>query len=1282
MPDTIAYYNDNAEDFFSDTAGVDMADLHRRFLQAIPEGGRILDAGCGSGRDSKAFMGLQYRVRAFDASPELARKASEHIGQTVAVQTFDDVSEVACYDGVWACASLLHLPESGLPKALGHLWTALKPAGTLYLSFKLGEAERVHNGRHFTDATEARLNGWLAKLADVDTIEYWITPDQRPGRQEHWLNALVRRRHSPTAKLITGQPEHPFLPQLCASIAKADEIDLTVAFIKTSGLRLLLPDLQAALVPGDGGTRRAARVRIVTSDYLDVTDPDALRLLILLQELGAQVRVFETKGSSFHMKAYLFAHFSGDYRLHGTAFIGSSNISRQALTDGLEWNYRVDYPADDGFLEARNRFDEVFKHGQSVPLTDAWVDAYEARRVVPLRAIAPGSDELEIPPDPTPIQQDALEALAETREAGYRRGLVVLATGLGKTWLAAFDAKQMGARRVLFVAHREEILKQAAETFLRIRPGERVGLYVGKVRDVQVDILCASVQTLGRAAHLKRFSPQHFDYIVIDEFHHAAAPTYRQLLSYFAPQFLIGLTATPDRTDRSAILSLCDDNLVFSRNLFDGVAAGLLAPFHYYGIWDESVNYKAIPWRNGRFDPHELTNKLATLARARHALQKWREKGQSRTLAFCASIRHAQYMAEQFQKNGVAAAAVYSGSDMGRGDALADLADGKLQVIFSVDLFSEGVDLPAIDTVLMLRPTESKILFLQQLGRGLRCFPGKEKLVVLDFIGNHHSFLHKPQALGLAGASYRDLAEFARKVESQRLTLPAGCFINYDLSLIEFLKALDSQNAAQDFSALAAALGRRPSLTEFYLSGANLSRMRQQYGSWFAFLADMQALPDEENRLAAEFRPFLRELETTAMTRSYKMVLLEAFQELGGWIRPLPLAELAERSWQVLQRRRPLLADLPEAMRDGDGVSAPWQRYWRDNPVNAWIGGNVGEGEAHFFKFEDQEFEPSFQVAEADAATFSSLVQETVDFRLATYEARQASTPANNVIPFPVKKSSRIELPFFPDLKIACGHFRTASSEATEHRSLGSKHGRIDPARQFIARASGNSMNGGKNPIRDGDYLLLELVSPTNAGAITGSVVAIERQDESGDNQYLLRSVLKDGNGAYVLRANNPDYKDMNATDDMRTLARLKAVIDPLELAVGESFMREDIPGLFRQEFNPGNWHVGHVTLPDQHAHVLLVTLNKQGKAQDHRYLDHWIDPQHFHWQSQGATTPTNKRGQEIIEHEKRGIAVHLFIREHKLAGGKSAPFVYHGSVTYCSHTGSAPMSVVFEVQD
>jgi hypothetical protein len=222
-------------------------------------------------------------------------------------------------------------------------------------------------------------------------------------------------------------------------------------------------------------------------------------------------------------------------------------------------------------------------------------------------------------------------------------------------------------------------------------------------------------------------------------------------------------------------------------------------------------------------------------------------------------------------------------------------------------------------------------------------------------------------------------------------------------------------------------------------------------------------------------------------------------------------------------------------------------------------------------------------------------------------------------------------------------------------------------------------MDGGKNPVRDGDYLLLELMSPTRAGSITGTVVAIERQDESGDDQYLLRVVTKTSDGQYVLKANNPSYEDIPATDEMRTLARLRGVIDPLDLAVGQAFQREQIPALFGEEFNPGNWNVGHVTLNDR-AHVLLVTLNKQGKAEEHKYLDHWIDEHHFHWQSQNSTTPESKRGREIIEHERRGIAIHLFVRDGKLAGGKAAPFVYHGRATYKSHKGSAPMSVTFEV--
>ena len=292
-----------------------------------------------------------------------------------------------------------------------------------------------------------------------------------------------------------------------------------------------------------------------------------------------------------------------------------------------------------------------------------------------------------------------------------------------------------------------------------------------------------------------------------------------------------------------------------------------------------------------------------------------------------------------------------------------------------------------------------------------------------------------------------------------------------------------------------------------------------------------------------------------------------------------------------------------------------------------------------------------------------------------------ALATVSNVIPLRPKTTTLIELPFFPSLTIGYGHFRTGRTDAEEYRSIPPGYGQLDPTRHFVAQASGHSMDGGKNPIRDGDYLLLERVSATNAGSITGTVMAIERPDDSGDDyQYLLRVVTKSPAGAYLLKANNPDYADMPASDEMRTLARLKAILDPLDLLRGRSFSREAIPALFGESFNPGSWNVGHVVLNDKKVHVLLVTLNKQGKAQEQRYHDHWIDEDTFHWQSQNATTPTIKRGQEIIGHESMGIAIYLFVRDAKLLAGKAAPFVCHGKVSYQSHTGSSPMSVVFSV--
>jgi len=1085
-----------------------------------------------------------------------------------------------------------------------------------------------------------------------------------------------------THKLSTGGTD-PFLPKLVHEISHAHEIDISVSFIMSSGLKLLMPDLHSALKPTGESSRPPAQIRVLTCDYLDVTDIEACRLLMLLKEQGADVRVFEARETSFHMKAYIFARQHTEHGLSGTAFIGSSNISKQALRTGLEWNYRIEYPGDPGFLEARHRFNELFKHPHTVELTNEWIDAYDKRRLVMRRPVAPGSAEQEQDPPPVPstIQKQALDALMASREEGYRRGLVVLATGLGKTWLAAFDTQAMGARNVLFVAHREEILDQAAATFLRIRPQSRVGYYAGQQRDMDANILCASVQTLSKEAHLERFKPDHFDYIVVDEFHHAAAPTYRRLLKHFKPQFMLGLTATPDRSDQSDILSLCDDNLVFTCSLFEGIRSKLLTPFHYHGIFDESVNYTEIPWRNGRFEPEALSSKLATLGRARHALREWQRLKQQRTLAFCVSVKHADFMAAQFRKAGISAQAVYGGSELGRAEALEQLREGSLQVLFSVDLFNEGMDLPEIDTVMMLRPTESKILFLQQLGRGLRRAAGKDKLVVLDFIGNHKSFLNKPQALFEAGHTYSQLAQFARNVEAHRLSLPEGCFVNFDLQLIDFLKSLESPGLQQEFEALKDSLGRRPTLSEAYRAGMSISDVRKGFGSWFGMLRALNELDAAELALVNTHDKVLAELEVTSMNKSYKMVLLEAFQELDGWQHPPVLPVLAKQSWDVLLRRRLLLRDLPEQFPpQAEGHGADWVRYWRSNPVKAWIGDSSDGGA--LFALQDGRFESNTQVAATHIDSWTGLIQEVIDYRLAAYEARQTATPATNVVPFVKPTRLGTELPFFPNIKIACGHFKTGRADAEEYRVLGKGHGRLDPQRHFIACASGNSMNGGKNPIRDGDYLLLERISSTSAGSITGSVMAIERQDESGDNQYLLRVVLKDPKGGYILRANNPDYSDMDASDEMRTLARLKEVIDPLELAVGQAIARENIPGLFGTDFNPGNWNVGHVVLPDQKAHVLLITINKQGKAKEHRFADFWIDERTFHWQSQNATTPQSSKGKGIIEHARLGWSIHLFVREHKLSNGKGAPFVYHGRAQYVSHEGSAPMNVTLRLDD
>jgi len=1090
----------------------------------------------------------------------------------------------------------------------------------------------------------------------------------------------------PSKPLTVGGTD-PFLPSLLAAINHATTINIAAAFIRFTGIRLIEDALVDAI-------SRGASVRILTGDYLGITDPKALRYLLLLQEMGAEVKVFESEGKhSFHMKAYLFTRSDNDAGSEGCAFIGSSNISQTALENGLEWNLKVDkFENEPRFQQIMDEFNIIYADTRCKTLTNQWIDDYIRR--IPNRedqhASEAGADEQDSLPLPNDIQTEALDALNETREQGYRRGLVVMATGLGKTWLAAFDCQQINAKRVLFVAHREEILNQAEETYVRIRPDLKVGRYNGKARELNVDLLFASIQTLGKASHLDQFAKDYFDYIVVDEFHHAAARTYQRLLSHFSPRFLLGLTATPERTDQSDILTLCDDNLVYSKDLYDGIRAKLLCPFHYFGVAD-TVNYQEISWRNGKFDESELVNQLATTARARHNFKYWQSHQLTRTLAFCVSIRHADFMADYFNRHGVKSVSVHSNSSTPRNEALSYLKNGEIQIIFSVDLFNEGVDLPSIDTVLMLRPTESKIIFLQQLGRGLRTSTGKEKLVVLDFIGNHISFFRKPEALFKIGVTNSARKDFIEQIKNEGLELPPGCFVNYDLKSIDFMQELVGTKIDQQISiyrALKESYGRRPALAEFYRAGGAVDTVRSEHGQWLALVNDEKDLNADEQKCLSTLDYFFKELEITNLTKSFKLVLLEALLELEGFETPPMTLDLALKSFDILQRRRVLLVDLPENLKNieklNDDNANKWHRYWLSNPVNAWVGGN--KSSKPYFNVVDDKFTFLEDVPKDLYNTFVVLVQEIINYRFLQYEARLASRekPVEaKVISF--NKPDEQEVPYFSDLRIACGHFRTSAheSENIEHRTLPISHGRLDPAKHFIARASGDSMNGGLHPIRSGDYLLLELITPTNAGSNDGHIIAIEQQDVTGDDQYLLRKIQKLSPNEYQLIAQNPDYPPMLATDEMNTFARLKKVLDVTDLYLHIELYKNEVAGVFGLEYREGVWKMpGHVCPKETNDQFLFVNLSKNQAESDYRYHDYFTDNAHFHWQSQNRTTPENDKGKKIINSNENEGSIYLFVRKFPKIAGKAAPFVFCGRMSYLNHSGSAPINVDFKLEN
>ena len=736
------------------------------------------------------------------------------------------------------------------------------------------------------------------------------------------------------AQAITGGVVDPLHPHLAEAISRAESIRFIVSFVMESGAKLIAPHLKQA-------AERGAEIRLLTGQYLSVTEPSAL--YFLRSELGdlIDIRFYSGEVLAFHPKAYIL-----DYANDADVFVGSSNLSRSALVTGVEWNYRFrrsDNPSSyDKFCRT---FDMLFRDC-SERVTEESLKAYALTWKKPTR-ILPAEKEpvcqIQPPcPQPRDAQIEALYYLRQAREEGIEKGLVVAATGVGKTHLAAFDSAKFD--RVLFLAHRQEIVDQAYEVFRSIRPDSDFGMYTGERRDLGAGVYFSTVQTLSREQHLELFPPDYFDYVIVDEFHHAAADSYRRVIEHFRPRFMLGITATPFRMDNKDIFALCEDNIIYEISLKQAIERDLLVPFVYNAVYDPT-NYDDVQISNGTYVIDDLERQLSREERADLILKHYQRLAGERALGFCASIKHADYMANYFTAHGVPSTAVHSqqssnGNALDRTEAIEALERGDLKIVFAVDIFNEGVDIPSLDTVMFLRPTESYVVFLQQLGRGLRKSDGKTHLTVIDFLGNYKRAHYLPRLL--AGENpWVDPPTASRRV--QDCDCPEGCTINFDFRVIELFDELAARDPLavrlrDTYWKLKKSLGRRPTRLDMY-EGSDIPMREYLRNGWLRFLEPLDELDLEEMAwLGQPVEDFLSDVEHTSFTKAYKLPTIGAFLSADG-NSIYPQVKLDDIGRNMMH----FYADHPLHQKDlNNGVHRNWNKWnvddftklARKNPVN------------------------------------------------------------------------------------------------------------------------------------------------------------------------------------------------------------------------------------------------------------------------------------------------------------------------------------------------------------
>jgi superfamily II DNA or RNA helicase len=656
-----------------------------------------------------------------------------------------------------------------------------------YVAELLHLSLRAHAGKGAEDRQLELVRRLLDQLVKGDG---GVVEDDRLKEPAEVLRALIQTQGLAEPKapprpgiplsqgdlLVNARGEPGLAAVLQSEIASADRIDLLCAFIKWNGLRLLEAVLRQHLEQGKP-------LRVLTTTYIGATEG---RAIDLLSGLGAEVKVsYDTRTTRLHAKAWFFHRESG----FSTAYVGSSNLSTAAMLEGLEWNVRLSQVETPAVLDKFRATFEGYWQGSEF---EQYAPERDRQRLDEALALARGGKQPTLLPSfelrPYAFQVEILDKLRAERERhGRHRNLVVAATGTGKTIIAAFDykhlAKEGAPPRLLFVAHRREILTQSLGVFRSVlRDGAFGELYVDGQRPEQGRHVFASIQALTHV-DLDRIPRDRFDVVIVDEFHHAEAPTYRRLLEHLQPRELLGLTATPERSDGESVVKWFDGRIAAELRLWEALERNLLSPFQYFGVSDQT-DLSRLRWTRGGYDLAQLENLYtATDRRLDLVLKALRDRvldtSRMRALGFCVSVAHARYMAARFTDVGIPARAVSAETGREeREESLRLLKQREINALFAVDLFNEGVDVPEIDTVILLRPTESATVFLQQLGRGLRLVEGKDCLTVLDFIGQQHNrFRFDLRLRALTGASRGSLTS---QIRDGFQYLPAGCSIQLD----------------------------------------------------------------------------------------------------------------------------------------------------------------------------------------------------------------------------------------------------------------------------------------------------------------------------------------------------------------------------------------------------------------------------------------------------------------------------------------------------------------------